>query len=109
VDALEKDFRAPADCPKTGFLKLLAAVISSRFWPKSLCFHRHITLPLNNRQNCLDCGASRLYIFDTDFEHANAGIFIGKWRHAQADSVPQQIASRMIEESLPCAEMAVRG
>ncbi len=35
---------------------------------------------MNERQTCLDCGATRLYFFDTDFAHADAGIFIGKWR-----------------------------
>lgn len=47
------------------------------------CRHKSVTLPFNDRQTCLDCGSSRLYLFDTDFEHANAGIFKGPWQSPQ--------------------------
>jgi hypothetical protein len=51
------------------------------------CRHRNITLPFNNRQTCLDCGATRLFIFDTGFETATAGIFRGPWRKAKPASI----------------------
>lgn len=47
------------------------------------CHHRHITLPFNDRQTCLDCGRTRLYIFNTEMYLGgltNAPIFIGCWR-----------------------------
>jgi hypothetical protein len=47
--------------------------------------HRHITLPFNDHQTCLDCGASRLYILNTEM-YSTAGtplpIFKGVWKKA---------------------------
>jgi hypothetical protein len=63
------------------------------------CLHRHITLPMNNRQTCLDCGATRhhVYAFDTDF--SAAGIFIGKWRVcADSPAVTQRLFARKVHE-----------
>lgn len=88
--------RAPAETPKIGVWPAFAAVLTWLFWPVIGCRHRNLTLPYNDQQTCLDCGSSRLYLFHTDFEHADAGIFIGKWRKP----VCPQSAHRMIAKTL---------
>jgi hypothetical protein len=57
------------------------------------CRHRHITLPFQNRQTCLDCGAWRHYILDTldaDISLVKP-IFIGRWKRPE---IPETIPSR---------------
>lgn len=94
---LDESGRAPAETPKTGLSSALEAAITWLLWPVIGCRHRNITLPYNDRQTCLDCGSSRLYLFHSDFEHADAGIFIGPWkRHAH----PAQDAHRVIAKTL---------
>jgi hypothetical protein len=47
------------------------------------CAHRHVTRPFNDRQTCLDCGASRLYIYNTEMYFAgftDTPIFKGRWK-----------------------------
>jgi hypothetical protein len=70
-------------------------------WPVIGCRHRNISIPINNHQTCLDCGAARLYLFHTDFEHADAGIFIGKWRTpAQPQSAHRVVAKTLIANAI---------
>lgn len=79
VPTLSESYRAPAEVTQTGYIFALRVVLSRLAGFLFPCRHRNITLPINERQTCLDCGATRLYFFDTDFAHADAGIFIGKW------------------------------
>jgi hypothetical protein len=47
------------------------------------CRHRHITLPFDDHQTCLDCGASRLYLLNPEFYLSgitDAPIFMGLWK-----------------------------
>jgi hypothetical protein len=80
--------------------KVRGLIVAALTWPFRFAFgcrHSRPTLPFNNRQTCLDCGATRLYIYNSDFEHANAGIIIGKWRkHA----LVQQDTRKVIAEKL---------
>jgi hypothetical protein len=88
-----------------GFWPTLAAVLTWLLWPIIGCRHRHVTLPFNDRQTCLDCGSSRPYNFHTDFEHADAGIFIGEWRKP----VCPQSAHRVAANSIALSPKAVQG
>ncbi|MDR3750116.1 MAG: hypothetical protein P4K94_01385 [Terracidiphilus sp.] len=52
------------------------------------CRHRNITLPFNDHQTCLDCGATRLYIYNTELYLdgvTDAPVFIGRWKKASPD------------------------
>jgi hypothetical protein len=52
------------------------------------CRHRNITLPFNDHQTCLDCGASRLYLFNPEFYLngiTDAPIFMGLWKKSSPD------------------------
>jgi hypothetical protein len=63
------------------------------------CSHRHITLPYNDHQTCLDYGASRLYLFHADFEHAQAGVFKGRWKKSTSPTSVNCIAAeRLIDD-----------
>jgi hypothetical protein len=60
------------------------------------CSHRHITLPFDDHQTCLDCGATRLYIFNTEMYLGgitDAPIFIGRWKKAACPGTVQQISA----------------
>lgn len=109
---LDESLRAPAELPKMGLRRLISAAVASRFWPTRLCLHRHTTLPFSNRQTCLDCGSSRLYLFHTDFEHADAGITTGPWkRPSLPHNTAAQVAATSAELStyyVPCRETAVQ-
>ncbi len=96
MPTLKNHLRAPADSPKTGLGRALGTALTWLLWPVIGCSHRNITLPYNDHQTCLDCGATRLYLFHTDFEHADAGIFIGKWKKAARP----QSAHRVIAKTL---------
>ena len=90
--------RAPAEVTRTGYRSALQTVLTRLadfFFP---CRHSHLSLPFNNRQTCLDCGATRLYLFQADFEHADAGIFIGKWRKA-TDTVRRGNARKLLHKA----------
>jgi hypothetical protein len=97
VTTISESLRAPAEMPQKGYVKLIARAVASRFWPARLCFHRHLGIPVNNRQNCMDCGATRLYLFHSDFEHADAGIVTGPWTRP---SLPAQDAHRIVARNL---------
>jgi len=88
--------------PKKGLRRLIEAAIGSRFWPTRLCRHRHTTPPFNNRQHCLDCGCSRLYIFNSNFTEGRAGITKGPWRKRRAVSqnAHRLVASRLIDDAV---------
>ena len=60
------------------------------------CSHRHITLPFDEHQTCLDCGASRLYIFNTEMwlgGITDSPIFIGRWKKAACPGTVKQISA----------------
>jgi hypothetical protein len=105
VHTLGSSFRAPAEMPKKGLLAVFAAVLTWLLWPVIGCRHPHTTLPFNDQQTCLDCGSTRPYHFHTDFEHADAGIFIGKWRKPVCPQSAHQVAANSVSLSLK----AVRG
>lgn len=98
---LDESGRAPAESPKMGLSGALATAITWLLWPVIGCRHRNTTLPYNDRQTCLDCGSSCLYLFHSDFEHADAGIFIGPWkRHtAPAQDAHRVVASKLIDNA----------
>lgn len=97
MPTLDESHRAPAEITQTGHVSALNWLLSRAADILFPCRHKNTTLPYNDRQHCLDCGASRLYIFHSDFEHADAGIFIGPWkRHA----APTQDAHRVVATKL---------
>ncbi len=68
------------------------------------------SIPINDHQTCLDCGATRLYLFHTDFEHADAGIFIGKWKKAvRPQSAHRVIAKTLIDNAIIPARRPLDG
>lgn len=108
MPALTQSNRAPAKNPISGMSRLLSAAIASRFWPCVPCRHRHVTLPFNGVQNCIDCGRSRRYLHATDFAHANAGTSIGPWRRAVAEQSSSEVVARTLMANA-LAGKAVRG
>jgi len=91
--------RAPAEVTLTGYVSGLL----NRFFTRLAdwifpCRHHNLSLPYNGRQRCLDCGASRLYIFNSDFATGKAGIRTGPWRHDKP--LPIQSAGRDFHASL---------
>lgn len=84
-------------------MALLSALIRAASWLLERpfrCGHKRVSLPYNERQRCLDCGAWRHYIFNDDFEHAQAGIFVGDWRKDEPATVSRITARRIIEQSI---------
>jgi hypothetical protein len=64
--------------------KVLRLIVAALTWPFRFAFgcrHPHPTLPYNDHQTCLDCGAARTYAYTPD------GIFIGRWRHVTTTTV----------------------
>ena len=108
MPTLKNHLRAPADSPKTGLGRALGTALTWLLWPVIGCSHRNITLPYNDHQTCLDCGATRLYLFHTDFEHADAGIFIGKWKKS-ALSAHRVIARTLIDNAIIPARRPLDG
>ncbi len=110
MPTLKKSLRAPADLPKTGIFEPVAAVLTWLLWPVIGCRHRNPSIPINDHQTCLDCGATRLYLFHTDFEHADAGIFIGKWKKAvRPQSAHRVIAKTLIDNAIIPARRPLDG
>ena len=71
------------------------------------CAHRHVTLPYNDRQTCLDCGASRLYIYNTEMYLVgltDTPIFKGRWKKAVPAAITIHSAA-----AAPKPETAVQG
>jgi hypothetical protein len=69
------------------------------------CHHRNLTLPYNDHQTCLDCGATRLYIFNPEPRLAGistAKIFIGRWKKSSPDAC-QQVSKAIISEAISTA------
>lgn len=99
---LDESHRASAEITQTGHVSALNWLLSRAADFLFPCRHKNTTLPYNDRQHCLDCGASRLYIFHSDFEHADAGIFIGPWkRHtAPAQDAHRVVASKLIDNAI---------
>ena len=57
--------------------------------------HSNITIPLNDHQTCLDCGATRLYLYNTEMFFqgiTDAPIFIGRWKKAAIE--PERLVAR---------------
>ncbi len=102
MHTLEKPSSAPAEIPRTGYVSTLNRLLSRVADLLFYCRHKHRTLPFNDRQHCLDCGSSRLYIFRSHFESADAGILIGKWRRPARP----QTAHRVIAKTLMANAMA---
>lgn len=97
----ENLFRAPAETPEKGLFALFTAILTWILWPVIGCCHPRPTRPFNDRQTCLDCGSSRLYLFHIDFEHADAGIFIGPWKKVVGpESAHRVIAKTLIDNAL---------
>lgn len=94
---LDESGRAPAEIAQKGHVSALRRALIAFANFVSPCRHPRISLPLMDRQTCLDCGATRLYCFTTDFEHAQAGIFIGRWE--KATSSRQQDGRRMLQKA----------
>jgi hypothetical protein len=111
MPTLDESLRAPAESSKFSLFQLIQALIASRFWPTRLCFHKQVTLPINNRQHCLGCGASRLYLFDMDFEHADAGIEIGPWKRPALHNqdAHRVVASRLIDNAVAAGRRQLDG
>ena len=100
MPTLDETHRAPAEVTQTGYVFALNRVLSRLADVFLPCRHRNITLPFNDRQTCLDCGAKRLYIFNTDFEHAAAGIIIGKWRKGlSGDTASLAIVRKLLDKA----------
>ena len=102
---LSDKHRAPAETPKeprVSALNWLLSRTADLFFP---CRHHRITLPYNDRQHCLDCGASRLYFFQSDFEHSDAGIQVGPWKRPTR---PVQDARRVAASHLVDNALAAR-
>ncbi len=81
---------------------MIETAVASRFWPTRFCLHHHLSIPVSNRQNCLDCGASRFYLFHSDFEHADAGITIDPWQRPShiAQDAHRVVASNLIDNAI---------
>jgi hypothetical protein len=71
---LKKRFRAPACGPKTTRIEWLLAALAAVLRPFVGCKHGNTTLPYNEHQTCLECGATRQYVY---MDH---GVFMGLWR-----------------------------
>ena len=104
MPTLGNSLRAPAETPKKGLFAVFAAALTWLLWPIIGCRHPHTTLPFNDQQTCLDCGSTRPYRFHTNFEYANAGIRIGKWRKRVCAQSAHQVAA----ESVALSFKAVR-
>jgi hypothetical protein len=90
---------------QTGYVSAINRLLSRAADLLFPCRHKHTTLPFNERQHCLDCGASRLYIFNSKFENSRAGIFMGPWRK---NRVHAQAANRVVAEKLIANAIAPR-
>ena len=83
MPCLEKIVRPPAYAPPWRFVDAVKSFFTGLLWPVIRCHHSRPGLPINGRQRCLDCGATRSYIHNSDFEHGNAGVRVGAWRKAE--------------------------
>jgi hypothetical protein len=105
VRTLQNPLRAPAEIPQTGYVSAIKRLLMRVADCLIFCRHKTVTLPYNNRQTCLDCGATRRYLYHSDFEHADAGITVGKWRKAvPAQNAHRMVAKRLIENAMPDAQ-----
>ena len=83
MPCLEKIVRPPAYAPPWRFVDAVKSFFTGLLLPVIRCHHSRPGLPINGRQRCLDCGATRSYIHNSDFEHGNAGVRVGAWRKAE--------------------------
>lgn len=94
----QKSFRAPAEIPlkcQVSAINRLFQRLADRFFP---CKHRHTSMPFNDRQRCLDCGAWRWRISDFDYETGLAGLRTGEWHRDRP--MPMQNAQRLVDSRL---------
>jgi len=115
MNSLPSEFRTPADRYALNWrpsysdkavwrLRKFAARVAEVTFG---CAHRHLAWPVNERQTCLDCGASRRYIFNTEMHLdglTNTPIFKGRWKKA----VPAASTIRSVAAE-PAPETAVQG
>jgi len=100
VPILWKSLRAPANWPQKA-LNAAKTCMVAVFGPLFGCPHKHVTLPFNDHQHCLDCGASRLYLFHSNFKRADAVIEVGDWKkHVYPQNAHRVVARKLIERAI---------
>jgi len=97
VPTLTNNLRAPAETPTMGVFSVLAHAAVWLLTPFIRCRHLSAGFPINDHQTCLDCGATRLYLFNTDFENGRAGIRKGPWRKATCHQQSAHAVARQSE------------
>ena len=104
MPTLENSLRAPAETPLKGVFSMLERLIEAVLWPIVGCRHHRASLPYNNHQTCLDCGATRYCKMSFDFEHADAGIESGPWQKPVA--IPAYSVNRRSDRAVASQIMA---
>jgi len=73
------------------------------------CRHRNITIPINDHQTCLDCGATRLYLYTTEMFFqgiTDAPVFIGRWKKASLEIHPEIAKDLIAASAAPVSQAA---